>query len=75
MLKLSRGDPFRPPKWAGLILAIPLTRGTPGLVLASSGAALAIGAFLMVVCPAIWSKDAKRRADAKEVLRIFRKGR
>jgi len=26
----------------------------------------------MVICPAIWSKDEKRRQDAKDVLRIFR---
>ena len=76
MLRLPRGDPpLRPPKWAGLTVAIPLMSGTPGLILAGVLAVLALGWFVMVVCPAVWSKDVKRREDAKDVLRIFRKDR
>jgi hypothetical protein len=74
VLRLPRGDPpLRPPIWSGLTVAIPLMSGTPGLVLAVVLAVLAFGWFAMVVCPAVWSKNEKRREDAKDVLRIFRR--
>lgn len=76
MLRLPRGDPpLRPPMWAGLTVAIPLMSGTPGLILVGVLAVLMLGWFVMVVCPAVWSKNEKRREDAKDVLRIFRKDR
>lgn len=74
MLRVPRGDPrLRPPKWAGLTLAVPLLTGVPGLVLASALAVVVIGWFVLVVCPAIWSNNETRRKDAKEVLGIFRR--
>ena len=69
------GPRLRPPRVAGLILAIPLLTGTPGLVIASAVAVLAIGGFTLVICPAVWSRNERRREDAKEILRIFRKDR
>jgi hypothetical protein len=59
---------------AALGLAVPLLRGAAGLVLAAALAALAVGWFVMVVCPAIWSRKPARRKAAQEVLRILRKG-
>jgi hypothetical protein len=76
VLRLPRGDPpLRPPLWAGLTVAIPLMPSIPGLILACVVAVLTLGWFVMVVCPAIWSKNKTRRQDAKDVLRIFRKRR
>lgn len=76
MLRLTRGDPpLRPPMWAGLTVAIPLMSGTPGLILAGVLAILTLGWFVMVICPAVWSKNETRRQDAKDVLHIFRRQR
>ena len=61
--------------WAGLTVAIPLMSGTPGLILAGALAVLTLGCFIMVICPAVWSKNETRRQDAKDVLHIFRKQR
>jgi hypothetical protein len=74
VLRVLRGDPrLTPPKWGGLVLAIPLMSGTPGLVIAAAVAALILGWFLMVVCPAIWSNNDARRKAALAVLEVFRK--
>lgn len=59
---------------ACLGLVVPLVTGTPGLVVTAALAALALGGFVMVVCPAVWSKKPARRKAALDVLRIFRKG-
>jgi hypothetical protein len=61
--------------WAGLTVAIPLMSGTPGLILAGVLAILTLGWFVMVICPAVWSKNETRRQDAKDVLHIFRRQR
>lgn len=75
MLRVPRGSPrFTMPKWPGLLLSIPLMTGTPGLILAGTLAAVLLGGFALVVCPAIWSKNAARQKAALAVLRIFRKG-
>lgn len=57
----------------GFTLAIPLLNGVPALVVASTAALLALGWFVMVVIPAVWSKDEKRRSAALAVLNVFRK--
>jgi hypothetical protein len=76
VLRLPRGDPrLRPPMWTGMGLAIPLMSGIPGLILVCVVAVLMLGWFVMVICPAVWSKNETRRQDAKDVLRIFRKRR
>lgn len=75
MLRVPRGSPrFTVPRWPGLLLAIPLMTGTPGLILAVTVAVLLLGGFALVVCPAVWSKKPSRKKAALDVLRIFRKG-
>lgn len=76
MMRARRaGQRLRSSGLAGLILAIPLLTGTPGLIVASSVATLVLGGFALVICPAIWSRNERRREDAKDVLRIFRRDR
>ena len=76
MLTLPRGDPrLTPPRWAGLVLAIPFMSSTPGLIIACAIAVFIVGSLILVVYPAVWSKNEKRREDAKEVLGIIRKDR
>lgn len=74
VLRVPRGDPrFTVPKWPGLVLTIPLMTGIPGLILAGTVAALVVGAFALVICPAVWSRKPSRKKAALDVMRIFRK--
>jgi len=54
-------------------LTVPLMTGVPGLILAGTVAALLLGGFALVVCPAVWSKKPSRKKAALDVLRIFRR--
>lgn len=51
----------------------PLISGTAGLVVAAALALVVLGYFVLVVVPAVWSKNEARKKDAQEVLRILRR--
>lgn len=77
MMRLPRGDPgvrFAP-RWASipLVLAVPAIAGTTGLVFVGLLGLVAVAALVLVVCPAIWSKDETRRKAALAVLRVLRR--
>jgi hypothetical protein len=75
VVRLPRGDPRLKlaERFASvsLVLAIPALAGTTGLLLVVLVAAAVFAVLLMVVGPAVWSKQEARRKAALEVLKTF----